>query len=187
MNYRLLILLGLVLAGVAVWLTLSPTQSAPATAQTSRAPGPDQGYAATDAEVVETGADGLPMYTLQAQQVQQNPDDDIVNLATVHMTFHDPSGGQWRARSDRAVARQDSAQIDMSGSVNVAGNFARSTELVHFLSDTLHLDTNTDILRTSSAITLDWSGKLLTARGMETNLRDHRVKLESQVHGQFNP
>ncbi len=187
MNYRLLILLGLVLAGVAVWLTLSPTQSAPATAQTSHAVGRDQGYSATDAAVVETGADGLPMYTLRARQVDQNPDDDIVNLTTVHMTFRDPSGGQWQARSDRAVARQDSAQIDMSGSVDAAGHFARSTMPVHFLSDTLHVDTHTDILRTSSAITLDWSGKLLTARGMVTNLKDHHVKLESQVHGQFSP
>jgi LPS export ABC transporter protein LptC len=185
--YRLLILFGLALAAVAVWLTLAPRQTSPTTAQTNHAAGPEQGYAATDASVVETGADGHPMYTLQAQQVRQNPDDNLINLTKVHMTFSDESGGHWQARADRAVANQDSAQIDLSGSVDITGSFAGSDRPLHFLSDTLHVDTRTDILRTPAVITLNWSGHLLTALGMVADLKNHRVILEAQVHGQFNP
>ena len=66
----------LVLAVVAVWLTLRRACWArPRPARTGRAVA-DQGYSATDATVVETGADGLPMYTLQARQVQQDPDSN---------------------------------------------------------------------------------------------------------------
>ena len=188
MIYRLLILFALALAGFAVWLTLAPRQSGLPVAKTSRPAGPDQGYAATDASVVETGADGLPMYTLEAQQVQEDPANDLIDLTTVHMTFRDSSGGQWRARADHAVTRQDSTQIDLSGSVDGSGTFAGSDQPVHFLSDTLRVDNGTDTtLRTRSTVTLDWSGKLLHARGMVINLKDHRVKLESQVHGQFVP
>jgi lipopolysaccharide export system protein LptC len=187
LNYRLLILLGLALAALAVWLTLATEQGRQVTAQASRPNAPEQGYAATDALVVETGTDGLPLYTLQAREVQQSPDDNLVNLTTVHMTFHDESGGQWQAQANHSQVRQDSAQIDLSGSIDAIGTFAGSALPVHFLSDTLHVDTQSDMLRTRSAVTLDWSGWKLSARGMETDLKNHRVKLEAQVHGSFIP
>jgi LPS export ABC transporter protein LptC len=184
--YRLLILFGLVLAGVAVWLTLESGQR-PVTTQANRPAGPDQGYSATDAAVIETGADGLPLYTLQAHRVQQDPGSDVINLTTVHITFRDTSGGQWQGRADQASTRQDSAQIDLRGAINIAGTFAHSDQPIHFLTDTLHVDTRSDTIQTRSAITLDWSGRQLSARGMVANLKDDHIRLESQVHGQFAP
>jgi LPS export ABC transporter protein LptC len=185
--YRLLILLGLVLVGVAVWLTLSPRQVGPVTAQSSGPTSTDSGYAATDASMVETGTDGLPMYTLQAHQILQDPDTNIINLSTVHMTFRDTSGGEWQVGSDRANAQQDSAQIDLSGSVNVTGKFGSSDQPLHLLTDTMHVDTRTEISRTSAPVTLDWAGTRVTARGIVINLKDQRLKLEAQVHGQVVP
>jgi LPS export ABC transporter protein LptC len=183
--YRLLIAFGLVLAVVAVWLTLRTGVLGPTTAHTSRPTVADEGYSATGATVVETGADGLPMYTLQARQVQQDPDSNLVNLTTVHMSFRDPSGGQWQARSDRAVAQQDSAQIDLSGAVNASGTFAGNDQPAQMLTDTLHVDTHADIIRTRAAVTLKWAGYVVDGRGMVVNIKDHTVKLESEVHGHF--
>jgi LPS export ABC transporter protein LptC len=185
--YRLLILFGLALAAVAVWLTLGTGVMGPTTARSSRPSAADQGYSALGATVVETGADGLPMYTLQAQQVQQDPDSNLVNLTSVHMTFRDPSGGQWQARSDKAVAQQDSAQIDLSGAVDVSGLFAGTDQPAHMLTDTLHVDTHGDIIRTRSAVTLRWAGYVVDGRGLVVNIKDHNVKLESEVHGHFVP
>ena len=187
MIYRLLILFGLVLAAVAIWLTLTSGQTGRVTAQSSPAAGPDQGYSATDATVVETGTDGLPMYTLQARQVQQSADDDIFNLTTVHMTFRDESGGHWQARADRAQAHQDSAQIDLAGAVDVSGLFAGNDQPAHILTDILHVDTHTEIIRTRSPVTLNWGGYLVDARGLVVNIKDNHLKLESQVHGHFAP
>ena len=185
MIYRLLILFGLVLAVVAVWLMLGTGSLGPTTARSSRPAAADQGYSATDATVVETGADGLPMYTLQARQVQQDPDSNLVNLSTVHMTFRDASGGQWQARSDQAVAQQDSGQIDLTGAVDVSGIFSGADQPAHILSNTLHVDTRTDIIRTRSAVTLKWAGYVVDARGLVVNTKNHNVKLESEVHGHF--
>jgi LPS export ABC transporter protein LptC len=183
--YRLLILFGLVLAGVAVWLTLLSGQNGPVTAQASRAAGPDQGYSATDASVVETGADGLPLYTLQAHEVQQDPDSDLINLKTVHMTYRDSSGGQWQARSDRATAQQDSALIDLAGDVDISGTFAGSALPAHILTDKLYVDTRKEIIRTASPFTLKWAGDETEARGLLIDIKDHNLKLESDVHGHF--
>ena len=185
MIYRLLILFGLVLAIIAVWLTLGTGTLGPTTALTTGPTANDQSYAATDATVVETGADGLPMYTLQAHRVQQDPDSDLVNLTTVHMTFKDAAGGQWQARSDQAVAQQDSAQIDLAGAVDVSGLFSGADQPAHILTDTLHVDTHTDIIRTRAAVTLKWAGYVMDGRGLVVNIKDHTVKLESQVHGHF--
>ncbi len=187
MIYRLLILFGLALAAVAVWLTLGGGAMGlgPATAQPNRPSAAEQGYAATQATVVETGPDGLPLYTLEAQQVRQDPDSNLVNLTTVHMTFRDSSGGLWQARSDQALAQQDSAQIDLAGAVDVFGTFAGNDQPAHVLTDKLHVDTRTDIIRTRSPVTLKWSGNVVDARGLLVNIKEHNIKLEADVHGHF--
>jgi LPS export ABC transporter protein LptC len=183
--YRLLILFALALVVVAVWLTLGTGTQGPATARPSGPAAADQGYSATDATVVETGADGLPMYTLHARQVQQDPDSNLVHLTTVHMTFRDASGGQWQARSDQAVAQQESEQVDLTGAVDVSGIFSGTDQPAHILTDRLHVDTRTDIIRTRSAVTLKWAGYVVDGRGLVVNIKDHNVKLESEVHGHF--
>jgi LPS export ABC transporter protein LptC len=185
--YRLLILLALVLIGVAVWLTLTSGQTGRVTAQASRRPGPDQGYAATDATVVQTGADGLPMYTLQARHVQQDPNSDIVDLSSVHMTYRDTSGGQWQGHADQANARQDSAQIDLTGAVSLSGTFAGNDQPVHILTDKLHVDTRAEVIQTRSAVKLLWAGLVVDARGLVVHIKDHNIRLDSNVHGQYLP
>jgi LPS export ABC transporter protein LptC len=184
LNYRLLILLGLALVGVAVWLTLAPRRAGPVATQSSGPVAADQGYSALDASVVETGADGLPMYTLQAHQVQQNPDTDVIDLHTVHMTFRDSSGDQWQARSDTAQAQQDSSQIDLAGAIDVSGTFAGKDQPPHIFTDQLHVDTQTEIISNSSKDTLTWAGVIVESRGMVVNVKDSTVKLEAGVHGQ---
>jgi LPS export ABC transporter protein LptC len=185
--YRLLILLGLALVGVAVWLTLSPRQAEPVTAQSSGPARPDLGYSATDASLVETGVDGLPLYTLQARQVQQDPDTNIINLSTVHMTYHDTGGGDWQGHADRAQAPQDATQIDLTGSIDLFGTFAGNDHPAHILTDTLHVDTHSEIIQTRSAVTLTWAGMVVDARGLVVNTKAQTVKLEADVHGHFVP
>jgi LPS export ABC transporter protein LptC len=184
--YRLLILLGLALVGFAVWVTLSPRQAEPVTAQNSGPARPDSGYSATDASMVETGADGLPLYTLQARRIRQDPATNIINLSTVHMTSRDNGGGEWQARADQAQARQDSAQIDLSGSVDLVGTIAGNDKPAHALTDRLHVDTHTGMISTPE-VTLNWGGIVVRAPAMVVNTKNYHVRLESQVHGHIAP
>jgi LPS export ABC transporter protein LptC len=184
--YRLLILLGLALVGVAVWLTLSPRQAEPVTAQNSGPGRPDLGYSATDASVVETGVDGLPLYTLQAHQIQEDPDTNIINLSTVHMSFRDTHGNEWQTPADQAQARQDSAQIDLAGSIDLFGTPSGSDKSVHVLTDQLHVDTHTDVI-TAPAVTLTWGGIVIHAPGLVVDTKDQKLSLESDLHGHFAP
>src|SRR5450755_980707 len=45
----------------------------------------DLGYGARDAQLIETGPDGRPKYTLNAKLIEQHPKDDSVQLQVVHM------------------------------------------------------------------------------------------------------
>lgn len=187
MIYRLLILLGLALVGVAVWLTLSPRQAEPVTAQNSGPARPDSGYSATDASMVETGADGLPLYTLQAHHIHQDPDTNIVNLSTVHMSFRDSSGSEWQGPADRAQARQDAAQIDLAGSIDLSGTPQGNDQPIHLLTDKLHVDTHTKVITAPSAVTLNWGGIVIHAPSLVLDTKDHIVRLDSDVHGHVAP
>jgi LPS export ABC transporter protein LptC len=182
--YRLLILFGLALVAVAVWLTLTPRHAEPVAAQSSGPVGEEQGYAALDASVVETGADGLPLYTLQAHEVRQDPDTQVTHLTTVHMTFRDSSGAEWQAHSDTAEVQQDSSKIDLSGSIDVWGLLGDNAQPAHILTDKLHVDTQTEIIRTRSAVTLTWAGVLAETRGLVVSVKDQTASLEAGVHGQ---
>lgn len=190
MIYRLLILLGLVLVGVAVWLTLSPRQAEPVTAQSSGPARTDLGYSATDASVVETGADGLPLYTLQAHHIQQEADTNIIDFSAIHMSFRDTGGSEWQTPADRAQARQDTAQIDLAGSIDLFGSPSGNDKPVHLLTDKLHVDAHTDVIITApAAVTLTWGGIVIHAPGLVVNTKNHKVKfqLESDVHDHLTP
>ena len=186
MIYRLLILLGLVLVAVAVWLTLAPRHAEPVAAQASGPVAAEQGYSARDASVVETGPDGLALYTLQAHELQQNPDTDMINLTIVHMTDRDSAGGQWQGRSDTAVVQQDSSQIDLAGAIDLTGTFAGNSHPLHILTDKLHVDTQTEIISNSarSPVTITWAGVIAEARGLQVNVKNSTVELKAGVHGQ---
>ncbi len=74
------------------------------------------------------------------------------------MSFRDSSGGQWQARSDTAVVQQDSAQIDLAGAIDVAERSRGSDQPAQILTDRLHMDTQTETIRTRSPVTLEWAG-----------------------------
>ncbi len=86
------------------------------------------------------------MYTLQAHEINQDPDTNIINLSTVHMTFRDANGSEWQAPAERAQARQDAAQIDLAGSIDLSGTPSGNDKPVHILTDRLHIDTHTGVI-----------------------------------------
>jgi LPS export ABC transporter protein LptC len=71
-------------------------------------------YAARDAEIVETGADGRPLYTLHADLIEQKPEAATVQLAGVDMDYRDASGNRWRARAEQGRILEDASRIAVS-------------------------------------------------------------------------
>lgn len=152
---------------------------------TVEGPPPDLGYSAKKARMVQTGADGKPIYTLDAAQVQQQPNQGLVNLQQVVLGFRDASGGDWTARADRGELAQNSGIVKLDGAVHVSGVLPGTTEQAEMTTESLAFDTNEQVVATRDPVTLVMTGRKLNAQGMVANLKEHRVQLESAVHGSF--
>jgi LPS export ABC transporter protein LptC len=184
MMYRVVALLAVLALIVGIVLLSGPQHEATALMAPER-PLHDPGYSATDARLIQTGADGRPVYTLDAAQIQQQPNDGLVELQQVRLGFRDASGNEWTARALRGQLAQNSGIVQLNGDVHVVGTLPGSNETAEMTSEHLAFDTNAQIVSTQEPVTLLMSGRKLNARGLVANLKERHVQLESAVHGSF--
>ena len=72
------------------------------------------------------GADGHPLYTLDAALINKPPGTTEIQLQQVRLGFRDAPGISGRARADHGVAQQDTGsvgKVELSGNVQVTGVF----------------------------------------------------------------
>ncbi len=186
MIYRLVALVALLALIVGLVLLTAPQRESGARTSTGQ-PLHDPGYSAIQAQLVQTGADGRPLYTLDAAQIQQQPNRGLVELEQVRLGFRDETGNQWTARAARGQVAQGSGVVQLDGDVHVAGILPGTAEPAEIVSDHLAFDTNAQLVTTQAPVTIFMSGRELAARGLVANLKERRVHLESAVHGAFLP
>jgi LPS export ABC transporter protein LptC len=144
-------------------------------------------YSARDAEVIETGLDGRPLYTLQAEVIEQKSDATTVHLEGVEMDYRDASGNRWQVRAEQGRILEDASRVELEGSVRVAGTPPGEYEDALIMTERLTFDALRDVVTTRDAVTLVWSGREITARGLVADLKARHLRLESDVHGSFTP
>jgi lipopolysaccharide export system protein LptC len=184
MTNRLVSLLALLVLTVGMVLLSAPQrETAPAPAN---APSHDPGYSAQQARLVQTGPDGRPIYTLDAAQIQQQPNQGTVELQQVKLGFRDADGNEWTARAAHGELVQDSGVVALSGDVHVYGLLPGTKDPAQIISDRLVYNTRMQVVSTREPVTLVMSGRELNATGLMANLKERRVQLESAVHGTFH-
>ena len=184
MIYRLFAVLTIVAVIVASVL-LSRQQGSTPTSTRVQENAFNEGYSASDAKLVETGVDGRPLYTLNAATIRQLPDEGQVQLTQVQMTFRDTDGNPWTVTADRGQLEQAAQQVQLEGNVHVAGTLPASGP-AQISTAALSVDIPGDIVSTKDPVQMVWSGRPLSSVGLIANLKDHRVQLESDVHGTFS-
>ena len=185
MIYRLLAVLVIVIAlGGTVFLSQQrDTADAPVATDVVHN---EPGYSAKNATLIETGDDGLPLYTLHAITIGQTPRSDIAHLSGIQMDFRDSSGAIWNLRANRSDVRQASESLDLYGDVRVTGRPSGSQSMAQIVTEMLSFDTRSEVATTQAPVTLDWAGQKLSAVGMFADLKDRHIRLESGVHGLFS-
>lgn len=184
MIYRLVALLALLALIVGVVVLTGPQRESIAPA-TAAGPLHDPGYSALKAHLIQTGADGYPVYTLDAAQIQEEPHDGLIELAQVFLTFRDENGHAWHARAASGELAQHSGVVRLAGDVHVNGLLPGSNEPAEMISEHLAYDSNTEVVSTADPVTLVMSGRQLSATGLVANLKGQHLQLESAVHGSF--
>ena len=146
----------------------------------------DLGYSARNATLVETGADGLPVYTLNANVIRQHPGDGV-EFEEVQMSFRDNDGQTWKGRADHGELTTETGKVDLSGNVHVNGVLPGSTALADLATEKLSVDTHENILSTAEPVTVASPGRVLKSTGLLATLKENRLVLQSNVHGTFTP
>jgi len=147
----------------------------------------DPGYAARDAKLVQTGADGHPLYTVDADVIRQQPNDDTIQLERATLGFFDANGALWTARGNAGQVGQDTREVELSGNVHVNGTPQGTLQPAEIVTEHLQFDTSSKIASTQDPVTWTWSGQEIQGKGMRASLNDGRVQLESAVHGKAVP
>ena len=163
---------------------------------------PDPGYAAKDAVVVETGFDGRERYRLNARVIHQQIDSSVIDLEGLEMDYHPGSQtavpGEapvsaaaakeiWHLTSDHGRVRANGDDVQLSGNVEVTGTAPGSGEPLTLSTRTMRINTPTEFIETKDPVTMSWSGHEIKAVGMKADLKAGKLRLESDVHGEFTP
>ncbi len=160
---------------------------------------PDPGYAARDAEVIETGYDGRERYRLRAQTIRQQAEAGVIELEKLEMDYHPAAQPRipgesnseaapsevWHLKSDRGEVRANGDDVELTGNVLVTGRAPGSGEPLTLLTEIMRINTPTEFIETDAPVTMRWSGHELNARGMQADLKAGTLRLESDVHGRF--
>lgn len=154
-------------------------------AETAQGSEPDLGYAARDAEIVETGPDGLPVYTLSAALIRQRPEESSVLLEEVRMQYRDTNGDLWQLSAAEGTILQGSGVVRFAGNVRVDGSLSRMKQAAQITTEQLAFDTREEVVSTEAPVVIDWGNGQLRARGLVASLKGGRLQLESDVHGLF--
>ena len=162
-------------------LLLARQNRAPQTTTVQRSDAGD-GYSARDAQLIETGRNGLPLYTINAASIRQLPRRDRVQLTQVALTFQDPSGNHWSATAEQGAIVHGTNRVRLSGHVQVLAALSGSRAPIHIQTEALTYDSLTDQVSSTDPVTLVWAGQTLDATGLVVNLKAHRLHLESKVH-----
>jgi LPS export ABC transporter protein LptC len=162
---------------------------------------PDPGYAARDAQVIETGFDGRERYRLNAKVIRQQIDSSVIDIEQLDMDYHlgaqDRIAGEsrpaqdgneiWHLRSDHGQVRANGDDVELFGNVQVKGPAPGGGAPLTLSTARMRINTPTEFIETDEPVILGWSGHQLTAKGMKADLKAGTLRLESDVHGEFSP
>ena len=185
MIFRILaILLFVVIIGGSIWLGGEQREATSTT--TVEASNVDLGYSARNATLVETGLDGQPMYTLQAEVIRQHPGDGV-EFEPVKLTFRDANGQIWKGRANHGELTTETGKVVLNGNVHVDGILPGADQLTDLATEELFVDTHESIINTEEPVTVTSVGRSLKSRGMVATLKEKHLVLESNVRGSYTP
>jgi LPS export ABC transporter protein LptC len=144
----------------------------------------DPGYIATNAEIIQTGADGRPLYRLEARRVEQSRAGAEIQVTEPRLSYQEGSGPQWTLRADTGILPPDAGRADLAGSVYAVAT--RPDELpLEIRTDRLSVDMDRQLVTTAEPVSIAWGRDHVTAVGMRADLKADTLRLESRVHGEI--
>ena len=174
----------LVAFGVALvlWLWRGPREEVQDNQNRGTGPKTEPGYVAIGAVMLETDADGQPLYRLRADRISQPLPTDDIQLTAPQFVYQ--GGTVWTLTAQSGVLPPSAQHISLAGDVLATGEKPGS-EPMHIHGATLDVDMQTRRADTADPVTVDWGPNRLWAQGMHADMQTDHLRLISPVYGVF--
>ena len=146
-------------------------------------PSPDPGFAAVHGHLIETGEDGLPLYRLDADHIEQPRPQGTIYLTSPKLDNQTAPGNHSTLTALYGQMPQDAHIADLTGDVHAQGLPTGSDSVMRIDTDQLQLDMTQQLATSSSTVRVDWGGNRLNGHGMRADLKNDTLQLDSKVHG----
>jgi LPS export ABC transporter protein LptC len=171
------------LAVLAALLYLQDADNGSGESSSADIPAIEAGFAAVHAQLVQTGEDGLALYRLDAERIEQPRPQGTVYLTDPKLDYQPEPGNHWTLTALHGEMPQDASMADLAGDVHAEGVPNGSDAVMRIDTDQLHLDMTQQVATSASTVRVDWGGNRLNGRGMHADLKNDTLLLASKVHG----
>lgn len=175
----LILLLGALLSGWAVWKQRQPPERA--VVNNNR---PD--YVLHDFELITLDGQGKESFTLRAPNLSRQPGDETMTLTTPLFLLPNGEGQYWEVRSERGWVSADHSEIRLDGSVKANGP-ADALRPLTMNTDRLSVFPQKNQARTDAVVTIVQPGYILQGRGFVVSTITKRYEFRSEVMTRYAP
>ncbi len=179
------IVIAIVLAGAvfASWLLLDR----PEAPDDGRGALPESGYYVNEAVIEGMGQDGKRLYTLSAARILQKISDNSVSLESVNLEYASADEEPWRLTADAGRIPANGDRIELRGNVKIEEMLFIGPDTTIVTTPELNVDLRAQLATTDADVRIERGNYLLTAIGLRADLKDRKLRLQSEVHGYFLP
>ena len=185
MFFRIFTVLAVIALGVSTWIVSTPAHRPQTQINAKQADLP--GYYLKNAVLTDYDLAGDPTIRIEAERIDQIDHGNEVALYNVRVVYQVPNGQSWVMVGDVAHVQPGGKVVDVSGNVRLQGEATgrEAAAVVH--TDTLSYDVPDAVVSTKSDVRIDFAEHTLTAHGLNANLKERTMRLESKVNGRFHP
>jgi LPS export ABC transporter protein LptC len=147
-------------------------------------------FVAHDVIVRQTGNDGKLQYRLEAERVEQRPEDKQISATnlTAHYETPDANAGaadasNWKLTANHATLPDDGKLLQLRGAVRVTGQPPAASAPVTLATNSLDYDMQTQEITSREIVDVQMGEQRLQGSGLQANIRLGTMRLETQVHG----
>ena len=144
------------------------------------------GFYVRSARIFSTGADGTPLYRIEAEYAEQQENENM-EFQNVEIHYATEVDVPWILNADKALIGDDRKLVTLSGHVVAISSEGFSGDVTEIRTDYLELEPNSFRAETNSRVQIRIGARSLTATGMLAMLQTNQVKLKSNVSGKFVP
>jgi LPS export ABC transporter protein LptC len=185
MLFRVFTVLAVLALCVSTWILSTPARRPQTPIDAKQADLP--GYYLKNAVLTDYDLAGDPSIRIEAERIDQIAHGNEVALYNVRVAYQAPNGQSWVMVGDVAHVQPGGKVVDVTGNVRLQGEPTGGEGVAVVHTDTLSYDVPDAVVTTKSDVRIDFAKHTLTAHGLDANLKERTMRLESKVNGRFHP